>query len=131
VSILGGDCRLPLRERPLLRSGAPLPPIAGVEERRFLEADVHERGLHSGQYPSHAPLDDGAGDVAFVVSLDVKFSKYVAFDDAHSGLPDRGIDYDFACHFAVPAKGARFGEGSRAHFALRRWRAGFGAMCLS
>jgi len=47
--------------------------IARVEERRFFETDVHKRGLHSGQYSSYAPLDDGAGDVALVVSLDVKF----------------------------------------------------------
>src|SRR4030095_13078594 len=80
--------------------------VARVEERRLLEADVHEGGLHAGEHPEHAALHHAADHAAALVALDVELDELLLLEDRDAGLARGRVDQDLVLH-ARPSERAR------------------------
>ncbi len=91
--------------------------VADVEERRLVQADVDERGLHSREDPDHPALVDVAYDPFLVLALQVVLRNLAFLDQRDPGLLTRGVDHQDVRHrkFLFPRP-----RGSRATAAGRR-----------
>jgi hypothetical protein len=69
--------------------------VRRVQERRALEPELDERGLHAGQHARHSALVDVADEAAPARTLDLHFLQHAAFDESGTNLARRGVDQDF------------------------------------
>ena len=68
--------------------------VRGMEERIFLQSDIHEGGLHSGQHAAHAPLVDVSDGALFLVALDEELGQPVVLHHGDAGFLGGGVDED-------------------------------------
>src|SRR5690606_38294146 len=72
--------------------------IRDVQERRALEADVDERGLHAGQHARYASLVDVADQASPIRTLDHDLLQHAVLDERRADLARRDVDQDFLFH---------------------------------
>ncbi len=66
-----------------------------MQKRRALQADVNERGLHTGQHAQHATFVDVAVQAPADRSLDVDFLKHTVFEQRRAYFAGRYVYQDF------------------------------------
>ena len=70
-----------------------------MQERIFLEPDVHERGLEAVFEVANAAFEDAADEPFFRRALDVEFFQLAIFRNRDARFERLGIDDDFLVHF--------------------------------
>ena len=103
--LLNGDLR---RGRGVLGI-ARVPDVGHVQERRALQADVDERGLHARKHAHNLTEVDVADQPARECALDVELLNGGLLDDGHARFLRRDIDEDVFGH----------GDTKRAGFSTR------------
>src|SRR6056297_111414 len=73
-----------------------------MQERRALEADVHECRLHSRQYAAHPALVDVARDASTARALDEDFLQDTVFQQGCPRLARIHVDENFFDHAWPP-----------------------------
>jgi hypothetical protein len=90
--------------------------VRNVEKCITLQAEVHKRGLHAGEYASDAPLVDTTGERILVGPLEMNLHQLIVFQQRHSGLVPIGRDHHFLAHRSPPLprfEDAGYAQGSR------------------
>ncbi len=89
---------LPAARAGILLAARVVEVVAHVEESGFFQADVDKCGLHSGQDPADAALDDVAHNAFPTLALDVHFGELGLFHQRDPGFPRVDVDNDFILH---------------------------------
>ena len=76
-----------------------------VKERRAVEPDIHEGGLHAGEDAAYPTLVDVAHEPAPVRTLDEDFLEHAAFDQRDPGLAWSDVDQQFGAHGSIRLAG--------------------------
>src|SRR5262249_43915289 len=79
--------------------------VRDVQVRALLEADVDERGLHTGQYALDPTLVDVSSDAPLALALDVGLTKEPVFYEGNAGLGTVCVDHQEAMRHG-PFKGS-------------------------
>ena len=76
--------------------------VGDVQERRALEADVDERGLHAGQHARHPALVEVAGEPAPAGALDEQLLQHAVLEQRGARLARTDVDDHLGAHAAAP-----------------------------
>jgi hypothetical protein len=74
-----------------------------MQERIFLEADVHERGLEAVFEVAHLALEDAADEAFLGRALDVEFLQLAILGHGDARFERLGVDDDFLVDFLFRA----------------------------
>ena len=91
--------------------------VGRVQERRALEPELDERGLHARQHARHLALVDVADEAAAIRALDQHLLEHAALDECGTHLARRRVDQDLLFHYAAsrsPQSGTPQRSSSRA-----------------
>ena len=77
--------------------------IGNMQKRGALQADVHERRFHAGQYPGDPALVDVAHQAPLARPFDQNLLQNAVFDHGDPGFAGRDVDQDFVTGAAFGA----------------------------
>ena len=81
--------------------------VGYVEKGGLVEADVHERRLHSREDPDHLAFVDVTDDSFLVLTLQVVLGNGPLLDQRDPGLLPRGVDHQDVRHRRILVRGPR------------------------
>src|SRR5207302_11452574 len=72
--------------------------VAGVEKRVFVEPDVDERRLHTGQHVRHDSLVDAPDDRALPMALEIEVGEEITLLNPDASFGEARVDDDSFAH---------------------------------